>query len=111
MQENVKEKTGKGKAVMAHLYNEDIFVVLGSSKFFNDIFGIMDHGFDFLWLRWRTELPDLHLCLVLEGEQEKETHSGLTFIYITSSIKKETRFNSVFTLDLVVHSVHWHKKK
>lgn len=70
-----RKRQGKGKAVMASHYNEDIFVVLGFSKFFNDIFGIMDHGFDFFWLGWRTELPDLHLCLVLEGGQEKERNS------------------------------------
>lgn len=45
---------------------KDILVVFSSPELLNDIFGIADHGLDFLLLWWRTQLSDLHFFFILK---------------------------------------------
>lgn len=49
---------------------KDILVVFRSPELFDDISGIMDHGSDFLWLRWRTQFLDLHFLFVLKRDKK-----------------------------------------
>lgn len=47
---------------------KDILVVFSSPELLDDIFSIADHGLDFLWLWWRTQLSALQFFFILKGD-------------------------------------------
>lgn len=64
------------KEIQLWAQEEDILVVLGSPEFLDYIFGITDHRSDFLWLWWRTQLPDLHFFFILERDEKQSRRVG-----------------------------------
>lgn len=56
--------------------------MFSSPELFNEIFGITDHGLDFLWLRRNIGLSDLNLFFILETQQRSKRQAQTqTFRY------------------------------
>lgn len=70
---------------------KDIFIVLGSPKFLNDIPGIPQHFLNFIWL-WRSIqfLVNLHFGLVLKQRNKQKT--------VQDYVTRENSFISKYAL-------------
>lgn len=75
--------------------------MFSSPELFNEIFGITDHGLDFLWLWRNISLSDLNFFFILEAQKRSNRHIQTQDIQLQSDQKEKN--TSWITGNLNIH--------